>query len=188
MIPYATEPRDDTGVSNGTLGIWLFLASEVMLFGGLFSAYALLRSAAVNWPTGWEVLGVGFGVMNTVTLMLLTTLMWGARRRTGRSLTARLGVVTLLAVVFMVTKSMEYADDVTRQLYPSTSTFLAIYFTLTGLHAAHVAGGFLATIWTLAGRRRVGDAMTTGRVHALSLYWLFVDLVWLIMFAVLYLT
>jgi cytochrome c oxidase subunit 3 len=65
MIPYTVERRVDTGVTNVTLGVWLFLASEVMLFGALFSAYALLRVSAVAWPHGRDVLSVDAGFINT---------------------------------------------------------------------------------------------------------------------------
>ena len=57
-IPYVSKPRPDTGLVNAKLGIWLFLASEVMLFGGLFSAYVLLRIGAEIWPEGASILNV----------------------------------------------------------------------------------------------------------------------------------
>ena len=66
-IPYTVEPRPDTGLANGKLGIWLFLASEVMLFGALFSTYILLRVGAVEWPHG--ELSVKLGAINTVILI-----------------------------------------------------------------------------------------------------------------------
>ncbi len=78
-IPYAVQPRPDTGVYNAKMGIWLFLASEVMLFGGLFSGYVLLRVGADQWPHGW--LDVRFGTANTIILALsaITTLLaWAA--------------------------------------------------------------------------------------------------------------
>jgi heme/copper-type cytochrome/quinol oxidase subunit 3 len=68
-IPYTTEIRPDTGLTNPKLGIWLFLASEVMLFGSLFSAYVLLRSGAPTWPVQHEVLSVPLAALNTVVLI-----------------------------------------------------------------------------------------------------------------------
>ena len=67
LIPYISEPRPDTGVTNGKLGIWLFLASEVMLFGGFFSAYVLLRagSGEGQWLNGQDVLNTWLGMANT---------------------------------------------------------------------------------------------------------------------------
>src|SRR2546423_9874934 len=69
-IPYNVHPRPDTGLYNAKFGIWLFLASEVMLFGALFSTYILLRSSAPNWPRGWEFLSVKMATINTFILIL----------------------------------------------------------------------------------------------------------------------
>ena len=66
-IPYTVETRPDTGLANGKLGIWLFLASEVMLFGALFSTYIILRTGSVEWPHG--ELNVWLGAANTVILI-----------------------------------------------------------------------------------------------------------------------
>ena len=68
-IPYTTEVRPDTGLTNPKLGIWLFLASEVMLFGSLFSSYVLLRSGSLSWPVQHEVLSVPLAALNTVVLI-----------------------------------------------------------------------------------------------------------------------
>src|SRR5213592_2288863 len=66
-IPYTVEERPDSGLANGKLGIWLFLASEVMLFGALFSTYIILRTGAVEWPHG--ELSVVLGAINTIILI-----------------------------------------------------------------------------------------------------------------------
>jgi len=68
-IPYTVAVRPDTGLNNVKLGIWLFLASEVMLFGGLFSTYVLLRMGAVEWPLGAEFLNIPIGTVNTAILI-----------------------------------------------------------------------------------------------------------------------
>ena len=69
LIPYIAKPRPDTGLTNVKLGIWLFLASEVMLFGGLFSTYILLRVGATDWPVGSTLLNVPIGTFNTAVLI-----------------------------------------------------------------------------------------------------------------------
>jgi len=188
MIPYTTEPRADTGVTNVTLGIWLFLASEVMLFGALFSAYALLRVAAPDWPSGRDVLDLSSGVRNTVLLFLATTFIWRARSRPIAGVRTALLVGVAGSLGFLLSKSWEWEHEISLGLLPSTSTFLATYYTLTGLHAAHVAGGLIANVWVLVGLGRVTDAMATGRLRALALYWGFVDVVWLVIFVLLYLS
>ena len=68
-LPYEVKPHPVTGLYNGKFGIWLFLASEVMLFGGLFSAYILLRVGAVHWPRGDEILNVPLATLNTMILI-----------------------------------------------------------------------------------------------------------------------
>ena len=94
----------------------------------------------------------------------------------------------MLAVVFLGVKSIEYAGEIRQGLVPSVNTFLATYFTLTGLHALHVIAGLVANVWALTGVRRVGMDMTTGRIRALALYWAFVDAVWVIIFILFYLS
>jgi len=186
-VPYTVDRRPDTGVTNVTMGVWLFLASEVMLFGALFSAYALLRVSAPAWPSGRDVLDLKMGGLNTAIILLSTALVWRASRMAstpGRPVI----VSTLLAVAFLASKAFEYHDDVARGLVPSTNTFLAMYFTLTGLHVLHVVGGAIANIWLLAGVRRVDMRMTTGRARGIALYWMFVDIVWLVIFSLFYLS
>jgi len=184
-IPYTTERRADTGVTNVTLGMWLFIASEVMLFGALFSSYALLRASATDWPSGRTVLSLPMGVLNTVLLMALTSFVWRARRmEPARAKVLVLGS-TIAAFTFIAAKSVEYGHDFNSGLVPHVNTFLAMYFTLTGLHLAHVIAGIIANIWVARGR--VSDAMTLGRVRALAIYWVFVDIIWLIIFGLMYL-
>ncbi|MEZ5317497.1 MAG: cytochrome c oxidase subunit 3 [Vicinamibacterales bacterium] len=189
MIPYTVERRADTGVTNVTLGIWLFLASEVMLFGALFSAYALLRTAAPAWPSGRDVLDLRFALANTVVLLALGWFVWRARTAAPPAGTRRrLWPAAALGLAFLVVKSLEYRGEITAGLVPATSTFLATYFVLTGLHALHVAAGIVANLWVVAGAGRVPPAMTLGRTAALSLYWMFVDVVWIVMLVLLYLS
>src|SRR5262245_56919394 len=69
QIPYTTDVRPDTGLSNPKLGVWLFLASEVMLFGSLFSSYALLRTGAPSWPDQSSIVSVPLATLNTVVLI-----------------------------------------------------------------------------------------------------------------------
>jgi cytochrome c oxidase subunit 3 len=113
-IPYTVEARPDTGVYNAKVGMWLFLASEVMLFGGLFSAYVLLRVAAPagTWPHGW--LSVPLGTVNTLILALsaVTTLMaWAAcKARLFDRYKLFQAITLVLALVFLCIKGYEYRD------------------------------------------------------------------------------
>jgi cytochrome c oxidase subunit 3 len=113
-IPYTVQARPDTGLYNAKLGIWLFLASEVMLFGALFSSYILLRVGAPEglWPHGW--LNVPVGTLNTLVLItssITTVLAWAACKMNQFSRFKFFHACTLLlAVTFVCIKSYEYHD------------------------------------------------------------------------------
>jgi heme/copper-type cytochrome/quinol oxidase subunit 3 len=186
-IPYTTERRLDTGMTNVALGMWLFIASEVMLFGALFSAYALLRVSATDWPSGPQTLSVALGTVNTLVLLSLTAAAWRARRLPATRARLWLAIATVLALVFLGLKGYEYTREFQAGLRPAASTFLAMYFTLTGLHALHVIAGIAGNLWAMAGSTRLSEAMTAGRTRSLALYWVFVDIVWLIIFGLMYL-
>src|SRR5712664_2360697 len=142
-IPYTVEARQDTGLHNCKLGIWLFLASEVMLFGALFSTYIILRVGAPEWPHG--ELNIWLGAINTVILISssVTMVMAWASLKMNDWGKHRLYLIStfVLAGLFLVNKYFEYSAHWTRGELPSRSTFLAIYFTLTGLHGLHILGG-----------------------------------------------
>ena len=193
-IPYTVKPRPDTGVYNAKLGIWLFLASEVMLFGALFSTYIILRVLGENWPLGSDILNVPIGTVNTVILITSSITMvfsWTSlKKKDWAKHKMHLGITIACAVVFLIIKGFEYASKFEHHHYPSESTFMAIYFTLTGLHALHIIGGIVvlgyffgpgAKMW------KTDPDRFTNRIEIVGLYWHFVDLVWIFLFPVLYL-
>jgi len=193
-IPYTVQPRPDTGVYNAKLGIWLFLASEVMLFGALFSSYVLLRVGATTWPHGYEHLNIPLATVNTVVLISSSVTMvmsWASlAMKNLRRYRLYMGSTVALACVFLVIKGFEYGAKFEHGLYPGGSTFLAIYFTLTGLHALHIVGGIVVNSYLLgpgSAMWKTDPARFTNRVEIAGLYWHFVDLVWIFLFPVLYL-
>jgi heme/copper-type cytochrome/quinol oxidase subunit 3 len=191
-IPYTVETRPDTGLANGKLGIWLFLASEVMLFGALFSTYIILRVGSVEWPHG--ELNVWLGMANTFILIgssVTMVMSWASLKMHdfGKSRLYLL-VTFILAGVFLVNKYFEYATHFSHGEIPSHSTFLAIYFTLTGLHGLHIIGGMIVMAYLLgpgAKMYKTRPDQFVGRIEYTGLYWHFVDLVWIFLFPVLYL-
>src|SRR4051794_37017619 len=113
-VPYTVEVRRDTGLYNAQLGIWLFIASEVMLFGGLFSGYVLLRTGALAWPHGPERLNVTLASVNTVLLVASGVTIARARAALRDGAAGR-GRVLLLATLvaacgFLAIKFMEYRE------------------------------------------------------------------------------
>ena len=193
-IPYNTEARPDTGLYNAKLGIWLFLASEVMLFGALFSSYILLRTGAPTWPMGREILNVPLATLNTVILIgssVTMVMSWASLKlKDFGKYRLYMGLTLLLALGFLVVKAFEYGAKLEHHLYPSTNTFLAIYFTLTGLHGLHVIGGMIVNgyLWGPGTKMwKTDPERFTNRIEVAGLYWHFVDLVWIFLFPTLYL-
>jgi len=191
-IPYTVEERPDSGLTNGKFGTWLFLASEVMLFGALFSTYIILRQGSVEWPHG--ELNIWLGMINTFILIgsSVTMVLSWANLKMGNFSRARmlLLITFILAGVFLVNKYFEYADHLSRGEGPWHSTFLPIYFTLTGLHGLHIIGGMVVMLYLLGPGAKMwvrNPAQYTGRVEYTGLYWHFVDLVWIFLFPILYL-
>ena len=194
QIPYTTDARPDTGLTNPKLGIWLFLASEVMLFASLFASYVLLRVGAESWPDQSAVLSVPLASLNTVILIsssVTMVLAWTAAKAgsLGRY-RLYMGLTLLGGALFLVVKAFEYSDKFSHGLLPSTNNFLGLYFTMTGLHAFHVIVGMVvnAYFWGPGVRMWHTDrARFVNRIEIAGIYWHFVDLVWIFLFPVLYL-
>jgi heme/copper-type cytochrome/quinol oxidase subunit 3 len=191
-IPYTVETRPDTGLANGKLGIWLFLASEVMLFGALFSTYIILRMGAVEWPHG--ELNVWLGMFNTFVLIgsSVTMVMAWASLKMHDWAKHRLYLAStlLLSATFLVVKYFEYSEHLYAGEGPWHSTFFAVYFTLTGLHGLHILGGMAVMLYLIgpgAKLYKTRPDQFVNRIEYTGLYWHFVDLVWIFLFPVLYL-
>jgi cytochrome c oxidase subunit III len=189
------------------LGMWAFLATEVMFFGGLFTGYAVYRNL---YPEAFRLashhLDIALGATNTAILIGSSLTMALAIRaaQVGRR-GAQVGLVLAtmaLGTAFLVIKGFEYHHKWVDHLMPGPSfdaaafgaeggharIFFSFYFVMTGLHAFHMVIGFGLLAW-VAGRARRGDF--TPKHHAAlemtGLYWHFVDLVWIFLFPLLYL-
>jgi|TARA_Y100000996_G_scaffold51945_1_gene35535 cytochrome c oxidase subunit 3 len=194
-IPYNEELRPDTGLYNAKLGIWLFLASEVMLFGGLFSAYIMLRLSDPNWINyGQSSLNVPLATLNTAVLITSSVTMvmsWVALKMNDiKKYSMYMGLTLLCSFGFLIIKYIEYTSKFEHGLYPSTNNFLAVYFTLTGLHGLHVIGGIFVNGYFFGPGKKMWKTEPerfTNRIEISGLYWHFVDLVWIFLFPALYL-
>lgn len=194
VIPYNVDERPDTGLYNAKLGVWLFLASEVMLFGALFSSYVLLRTGAEHWEHGDTFLSIPLATTNTFVLILssVTMVMSWAALKMGNFARYRLfmGTTFLAGVAFLVIKTIEYKAKFEHGYLPSTSVFMALYFTMTGLHGLHVIGGMIVNGYLLGPGARMWQTEPQrfiNRIEVAGLYWHFVDLVWIFLFPTLYL-
>lgn len=195
QIPYTVDERPDTGFNNATLGIWLFLASEIMLFGALFSSYILLRTGAAHWPTGASILNVPLATLNTFILVfssIAVVFAWAATKEGNfGSYKKWMGISLLCGLLFLAIKSYEYSMKFHHHLYPSNNTFLALYFLMTALHALHIIGGLIVNgyLWGPGSKMFKTDLRHfSHRVEVAGIYWHFVDLLWIILlFPMLYL-
>ncbi len=194
-IPYNVKPREETGLFNAKLGIWLFLASEIMLFGGLFSAYILLRVGSPVWPPSGEThLNIPLATLNTFNLILSSWTIvksWVALKENDiKGFKMFMGITLLCSIVFLIIKYFEYTAKFHHGIFPSTDNFFGIYFTLTGLHGLHVIGGLIVNYYHWGPGLKMWDTEPerfTNRIEIAGLYWHFVDLVWIFLFPTLYL-
>ncbi len=191
-IPYTITPRSDTGLFNAKAGIWLFLASEVMLFGALFTSYIMLRVGNPEWPRG--ELDIPLATVNTAVLIsssITMVMAWASlMMKNFERYRIYLGLTILLGAVFLVIKGFEYGHHFAIGEIPSKNTFFGIYFTLTGLHGLHVIGGMIVNsyFWGPGSRMwKTQPERLTNRIEVAGLYWHFVDIVWIFLFPVLYL-
>ena len=194
-IPYNVKPREETGLYNAKLGIWLFLASEIMLFGGLFSAYILLRVGSPVWPPSGEThLNIPLATINTFNLILSSWTIvksWVALKENDlKGYKTFMGITLLCSILFLIIKYFEYTAKFHHGIFPSTDNFFGIYFTLTGLHGLHVIGGLIVNYYHWGPGIKMWDTEPerfTNRIEVAGLYWHFVDLVWIFLFPTLYL-
>ena len=195
-IPYTIETREDTGLTNPKLGVWLFLASEVMLFASLFSSYVLLRVGAESWPDQASIVNIPLATLNTAVLITSSVTMvmsWVSLKLNDfAKYKLYMGLTFLGGVGFLIIKSFEYAEKFQHvpPYLPSTNNFLGLYFLMTGLHAIHVIGGMVVNgyLWGPGAKMWASEPEKfTNRVEVAGLYWHFVDLVWIFLFPVLYL-
>jgi heme/copper-type cytochrome/quinol oxidase subunit 3 len=188
------NPDTHSGISNAKLGIWLFLASEVMLFATLFTSYIVLRMGSATWPWGWDALNVPLGTLNTAILISssVTIVMAYAQAHDKDVKGFRFWMAATLALsfAFLVVKGFEYNGEFSKGIWPSTSVFYAVYFTMTGLHGIHILGGIIvnsALLYMSFDKESWEHPLFLGRVEGAGLYWHFVDVVWIFLFPALYL-
>jgi cytochrome c oxidase subunit 3 len=181
--------RDDRRASPLGVGVVVWLASELMFFAGLFAAYFTLRSAADVWPPADVHLATGRTAIATAVLISSSFTMHGAVKAAERDDRRRavtwLAVTAALGLVFLSNQALEYAQADFRI---SSHAYGSAFYLLTGFHGLHVVGGLLfmgAVAGAIGGRTSRAPAAST--VEVCAYYWHFVDVVWVAMFATIYL-
>jgi cytochrome c oxidase subunit 3 len=198
--PLATMPHDrQGGISNPVLGMLLFITSEVMFFGGLFAAYFSVRANAAQWPTQNPETHQAFALailpfVGPATILLIASSFTcqyavNAIRRDDRTIFLRAMAVTVaLGIIFLLAQGIDYSLLGSEGLTLSSGTYGTTYFTLTGFHGAHVFGGvIMLSVVLYRGMAGQFSARHYDAVEEASLYWHFVDVVWILLFSLLYL-
>lgn len=170
------------------LGIWWFLGSEVVVFGGLIVSYLLYRFHHPEWGMEAAHTLSSVGAINTVVLLTssLTMILSHHRLEKGELSAAKkfLTATILLGVLFLAFKGYEYHHEIKAGLVPARSLFWSFYYLMTGLHGLHVIGGLVANgvvLWNFSRNEHLH------RIESVGIYWHFVDLVWIYLFPLLYL-
>jgi cytochrome c oxidase subunit 3 len=198
----------------GTLGMWLFLASEVLFFGGIFTAYAVMRSidGSGGFTAASKSLNATLGGINTAVLLTSSLTMalavWASQTKQRGYLKLFLGLTLFFGTVFLVIKGYEWYHEYEQGLVPgpefgmkegksilkegqekAMQLFFVFYFSITGLHALHMVVGLavLGTQLALVYRRPEFGIADYTPIELSGLYWHFVDVVWIFVFPLLYL-
>ena len=198
--PFTTETRQENAAE---FGIWIFLATEVLFFGGMFLAYSVYRWV---YSAGFEAAAaetdIWYGTINTVLLLTSSATMavavWSGRAGLRGTVLLGLSLTLALGAAFLVVKGLEYAEDVRHHLLPSSPQFpvdgiggrifISLYWMMTAVHAVHLTVGLAVvalTIWRVRTNRFPWQH--TAFLHVLGLYWHLIDLIWIFLYPLLYL-
>ena len=198
--PFESLPRQREA---SEFGLWIFLASEAVFFGGLFLGYTIYRWL---YPSGFDAAGaetnIYFGTINTALLLTSSATMaaavWAGEARMRRGVLVCLGLTAALGLAFLALKALEYREDLHKHLVPGSvdfplsepgaQLFFSFYWAMTAIHAVHLTVGIGAvgtTLWRIA--RRHAAWRETNLLHTLGLYWHLVDLIWIFLYPLLYL-
>lgn len=185
------------------LGMWTFIATEILFFGGLFLAYLVYRHFYFSeFAAASKRTDVLYGTINSIILLTSSLTMalavHSAKENYHRQISRWLSLTILLGIAFLVIKGFEYHEDISNHLVPGTNfnsglprqsqIFFWLYWTMTGLHAIHVIVGLgVLTVMNFFARRQKFSANYFTPLELAGLYWHFVDIVWLYLFPLLYL-
>jgi len=180
--------------SRGTtlIGFWIYLMSDCILFAGLFATYAVLSRSYAGGPTGWELFDLQFVAVETA-LLLVSSLTYGLAmiamgQKKQAAMLRWIAVTFVLGAAFLVMELYEFHHMIAEGAGPDRSAFLSAFYVLVGTHGLHITTGL---IWILV---LVGQVLRNGlteanqtRLMCLSMFWHFLDVVWIGVFSIVYL-
>ena len=200
MIATAEIHRDDQA---SKLGMWLFLFTEMLLFGGLFIVYSVYRYRNADaFHLASEELSVLIGTINTIILLIssatIAMSVTAIRKKDKKVALMLLGATTLLGILFLVNKYFEWGEHITEHIYPGSSVlslrgqgdvlFYGLYYFMTGLHALHIIIGlvFIGFVTVFISKDRINSGKFV-MLENCGLYWHLVDMIWIFLFPLFYL-
>ena len=174
------------------VAMWVFLGSEFLFFGSLITTFLLYRTRIGDGPGAEEIFDIPFTSVSSFILLMSSLTMVLAHhawsRKDARQMRVWLLATAILGMIFLAGQVFEFTEFVHEGLTVSTSPFGSSFFVLTGFHGAHVAVGVLmllaTTFMSFGGRLRDGEGMN---VELVGLYWHFVDIIWIVIFTIVYL-
>ena len=187
------DHQTSTGLDNTKLAMWAFLGSECLFFGSMISTYLLYRNRVVDGPTPHEIYDIPYTSVSSFVLLMSSLTMVLAlnaiQRRDQKALRMWLLATAFLGLCFIGGQIYEFTTFVDEGLTLSTSTFGSAFFVLTGFHGAHVTVGILMllALYGLSLAGKLDDPNGARPVEFIGLYWHFVDIVWIVIFTVVYL-
>lgn len=181
-----------SGISNVKLGMWLFLGSECLLFGGLISTYMLYRGRVSQGPTPSQVFDIPFTSVSSFVLLMSSLTMVlavsSAAKKDDRGTALWLTVTALLGATFVGGQVYEFTAFKSEGLGFGTSLFGSSFYALTGFHGVHVTVGIIM-LMAMVGIVQRGEfpGSKAETIEMIGLYWHFVDIVWIVIFTLIYL-
>lgn len=193
-LPHHPVYDYDSGppVDRGKFAIWLFLATEVMFFTGMIGTYIVLRTGSATWPDPNQLLAVDLTAFNTFVLIVSSwTVVRGlqaVQKGDKGGLLKWLGLSILFGSFFVGVQVYEYFELVAHGYTPNKDLFWSTFYAMTGFHGFHVIIGviWLICVWIAAARGKYTAENYVG-LELAGLYWHFVDLVWVLLFTIVYL-
>lgn len=192
--------RDDEA---SKLGMWLFIFTELLLFGGLFLVYSVFRAKySANFHEGSLELSVTIGAINTIALLIssmtIAMALTAMQKNNGKLAMQLIGVTLFLATIFLFNKYIEWSVKFEHGLYPGSALmplldrghllYFSLYFFMTGLHALHIIVGMvLLTICFVKVKSKKINHQNYIHLENGALYWHLVDLIWIFLFPLMYL-
>jgi cytochrome o ubiquinol oxidase subunit 3 len=179
-------------LSRTTVGFWVYLMTDCILFASLFATFVVLRTAIADGPSGHEIFELPTVLMETIILLTSSfscgIALLGLKAGNVRQVVSALAVTYVLGVAFLTIEISEFAKLISEGHGPQQSAFLSAFFTLVGTHGLHIFFGliWLVTLVAVLARRGL-TAKLSRQLTLFGLFWHFLDLVWIFIFTVVYL-